>query len=239
MSTMDNKSNYQDDLAGIKGMPQHPKDSPFIVPSNYFQDLEDKIMERIEVIDRSEKSLTVPPAYFDTLAQRIMERIDKEESVAVPIVRLSDDVDHPFLEKLKEVAPTSGFTVPDYYFEKLNTTLQQHLGTGQGNDVEEFQKIIPLNKRKSKFTSWLGYIAAACIAVSLGTYTFFQLQTPTMNSFEKELNAISDSEIVSYLEYYSEPGDGAIFEAQFEGEQGTDQSNFSKEDIEAYLDYSI
>jgi|GEM_PF-1884557 len=233
---MDNRSNYSDDLAGIKGMPVHPKDNPFIVPANYFNALEDKIMQRVVAITDAEKSFSVPESYFDGLTKKILERIHQEEQESTSIFSLSDDEQNPFLEKLREIVPNAGYTVPDNYFEELNTKLK-HTIPSDTAEHEELEKVIPFRKKKSKFTSWIGYVAAACIAISLGTYTFLQLNAA--NSFEKKLEHISNSDIVSYLEYYSEPGDGAIFEAQFEGVQQIDKSNFSEEDIEAYLDYSI
>ncbi|GAA4796562.1 hypothetical protein GCM10023231_26310 [Olivibacter ginsenosidimutans] len=227
---MDNKRFYQDDLEGVKGMPLNPKDLPFIVPNDYFSTLETKIRHRIRVISATEKCFKVPKHYFETLPSRIQERIAFEEQ--------ADTNQEPsFIEQLKVTAPTSGFSIPNGYFDDLNTAIVQAVDD-QPEQKNKQANVIPLQKRRARPATWIGYVAAACIAISIGTYTFFQLHHTT-DTFENRLKNIPDNDIVSYLEYYSESGDGAAFETQFEGVLQLDEKHFSDEEIEAYLANSI
>jgi len=232
---MDNKSYYQDDLAGIKGMPLNPKDIPFIVPNDYFSTLETKIIRRVKTVSATEKSFAVPDQYFETLAARIQAKIKLAEQESPIDVHLNEDDDEGlFIKRLKEIAPSAGFSVPDGYFEALNTKMQHAADALASPDMP--QKVIPIN-RKKKASAWISYVAAACIAIGIGTYTFFQMNT--VNTFESSIKKIPDSDIVSYLEYYNESGDGAILETQFDGILQLNEQHFSEEEIEAYLDYSI
>lgn len=226
---MDNKSNYQDDLKSIKGAPANPKDMPFVVPGDYFSQLEAKILMRVRIITDTEKSFTIPDLYFTSLPDKIRQRIQFEEQED----RLADVIgnDDTFIKNLKDWVPEAGFTTPTSYFETSRKQMVEAVFEENKND-----QVIPFMQRRASHT-WIKYAAAACIAVCIGIYAFFQLNTP--DSFEKRLNNIPESDIVSYLEYYNEFGDGAAFEAQFDGVLQLDKELYSEEEIEAYLDYSI
>ncbi|MEH6308171.1 hypothetical protein RYH73_21115 [Olivibacter sp. CPCC 100613] len=230
---MDNKSNYQDDLASIKGMLANPKDTPFIVPNGYFNTLETNIMKRISVISDTEKSFGVPEGYFESLSEHIFAKI-KKENYATPINSFDKTEHHPFIKVLKEKVSTPGFTTPQNYFDELSQKINREIAPSV--EKEKSKEIIFPIRRKNRILSWIGYAAAACIAISLGIYGFLQYQS---NTFERTLKSIPDSEIVNYLQYYSEPGDAAFLEAQFDDVIQMDKPQFSEEDIEAYLDYSI
>ncbi|MGK9116985.1 hypothetical protein KXS00_03430 [Olivibacter jilunii] len=234
MSTMDNERNYRDDLAGIQGVPPNPKDTPFIVPTDYFDRLEANIMQRVSIISDMEKSFTVPKGYFESLSDHIIAKIEKEDNLTLANSTFEDTEYHPFIEKLREKVTTSGFVTPQNYFDQLDKKINQAIVSTAKN--EKTREIAFPIRRKNRNLTWIGYAAAACIAIGLGVYGFFQYQS---NNFERTLKSIPDNEIVNYLEYYSEPGDAAFLEAQFDGVIQMDKPKFSEEDIEAYLDYSI
>ncbi len=225
MSTMDSKSNYQNDLEGIPGLPSNIRDNPFIVPTDYFNRVEIKIRQRIKIIDETEKSFVVPEHYFESLQDRILARLDQEEQVQ----------EDPFIQQLKQTLPDSGFSVPTGYFEQVNDKIKERLFLP--DEKGESYPVIPLNGRKRGFIlSWIQYAAAACVILSVGIYGIVRYQSA---SFDRKLETISDQAILEYLEYYSEPGDGAIIEAQFDDAFPTDGSHLSNEEIQTYLDNSI
>jgi len=201
---------------------------PFVVPGDYFSQLEAKIMQRVRVIADTEKSFTIPDLYFTSLPNKIQQRIQLEEKED----RFGDLEENgdSFINHLKASMSGTGFSIPTGYFE---TSYQQTTEAVTGKDKNE--KIVSMPQRKSN--AWIKYATAACVAVCMGVYAFMQLNTP--DSFEKRLNNIPESDIVSYLEYYNEFGDGAAFEAQFDGVLQLDKELYSEEEIEAYLDYSI
>jgi len=244
MSTKDNRSNHNDDLKGIQGISINPMDTPFIVPENYFDFLPAKIQRRIKVIEDTTSSFTLPEGYFDSLSERIEAKIEESEfenaeeqnnDLAVDDYSFIKEIS--FISELKSKIPAAGFETPPSYFENLTKKIEESI---KEQVSEESVVSIHLQKeRKVKRLTWIGYAAAACIAFSIGAYAFFQLNS--VNNFQKKLHNISENEIVSYLEYYTEPGDvtNNILETEFEGAVQTNKAKFSEEDIEAYLDYSI
>lgn len=233
MSTMDNKRNYRDDLAGIRGIPLNPKDTPFIVPTGYFNTLENSIIQRIHVISDTEQSFKVPEQYFESLGERILAKIERE-GLHAEVDNSSHDNLESFIEKLKEDASAPGFFAPPNYFDGLSQKITQ--AVADLKEEEEPKEIILPTRRKKLTLSWISYAAAACLLIGLGVYSFFQYQS---NNFDHRLKSIPANEIVNYLEYYSEPGDAAFLEVQFDDVIQMDKPKFSEEDIEAYLDYSI
>src|SRR5690606_14628989 len=82
---------------------------------------------------------------------------------------------------------------------------------------------------------WLQYAAAACMAVVLSIIGYFGLVNQREND---HLDAVSDQEILSYLEFYGEPADITyITEYLKEDERdiAEELNELSDEDIEAYL----
>lgn len=244
MNRKDNKSNHNDDLKGIHDVSINLMDTPFIVPESYFDTLPARIQRRINVIEDTASSFALPEGYFDSLSERIQARVmeselenAEEQNEDLTVNDYSFIKEISFINELKDKVPTTGFETPSNYFENLTEKIEESVKEQRNN--KESAVLINLHKeRKLKKLTWMGYAAAACIAISIGAYAFFQLNS--VNSFQKKLHNISENEIVSYLEYYTEPGDATtILETEFEGAVQTNKANFSEEDIEAYLDYSI
>lgn len=242
MNTQDDRSKHNDDLNGIKGISVNLKEMPFIVPENYFDSLSSKIQQRIEIIESSESSFAVPEGYFDTLSERIRKKITQGEHENTnaqneyPLVNEYDSNEEiSFINELKATVSTAGFETPVNYFENLTGNIEESI---KKHSSAEIVTLRDSHKRKKiRPLTWIGYAAAACIAISVSAYAFFQVNS--VDSFQNRLDNISENEIVSYLEYYTEPGDVTMLETQFEGAAQTNEADFSKEDIEAYLDYSI
>lgn len=243
MSTKDNRSNHNDDLKGIQDISINPMDTPFIVPENYFDVLPTKIQRRIKLIEDTTSSFSLPAGYFDSLSERIQAKIEESElenadeqnnDLAVNDYSFIKEIS--FISELKNKIPTTGFETPPSYFENLTNKIEESIK--EQVSKESVVSIHLQKERKVKRLTWIGYAAAACIAISIGTYAFFQLNS--VNNYQNKLHSISENEIVSYLEYYTEPGDVTnILETEFEGAVQTNKEKFSEEDIEAYLDHSI
>ncbi|QNL49443.1 hypothetical protein H8S90_22380 [Olivibacter sp. SDN3] len=222
---MDNKNNRHQDWEN-KQITGILNSNPFIVPENYFNSLEIKIKQRIKVVNETKDFLKVPEGYFDTLQQRIHNRINQTE--------LGKADDPSFVSELKNKAPTAGYTLPVDYFEGLTNKINRAVDSQTSKTVE--QKASKGIKRM--WSTWIGYAAAACLAITVGVYTFSPTNTP--NSLQQRFHNIPENEIISYLEYYTEPADlSVIDDMQLEESFQATERYFTEEDIEAYLDYNI
>ncbi len=128
-------------------------------------------------------------------------------------------------EKLKENIPHDGFTVPEGYFNKLHGTIRQRTGTATP------VKTIRLRK-------WISYAAAACVTIGISIGALLHIQQPNGN-FEHRISRLSETEIISYLEYYSEQGDLSLLADGLPVELGSFSDHLSEEDIENYLNQTI
>src|SRR5690606_31274021 len=86
------------------------------------------------------------------------------------------------------------FTVPADYFSESQTAIL--------NRAIPDQAAPPIRKMAPR--RWLQYAAAACVAVALSVTGYFRLADQQEND---HLEAVSDQEILSYLELYGEPAD--------------------------------
>lgn len=227
MNAMDNKNNQHQDWEN-RQIPDILNSNPFIVPDNYFNSLEVKIKQRIKVIAETEASLRVPEGYFDTLKESIHERINQTEQITI--------AEPSFASDLKHLVPNSGYTLPTNYFEELTNKVNHAIDIQRSESVEGKTKAT--KSIKMMWRTWISYAAAACLAITVGTYTFFQMNTP--HSLQQQFLSIPENEIISYLEYYTEPGDFSVIDdIQLEESFQATERYFTEEDIEAFLDYNI
>ena len=176
------------------------------VPAGYFDSLAGNIMNRIKAetaIDQDPVFMpelkkinvfTVPQGYFDTLATETVSRIDTVNT-----------------EFLADVKNKTVFEVPQGYFEQLSGSILQKVKAEQ-----QPAKVISMGNRPSVFK----YAAAAVITGILGLTLFNAMFKPAKEnisgietaavisegkkiaadgSFDKELESITDEDIVSYL----------------------------------------
>lgn len=187
---------------------------PMDVPEGYFDGLADNIMSRI----RSEEQLvestapaflqparhinvyTVPGGYFDTLGTEIMNKINRSANQ-----QNGEGEESMLLNGIKHI---NVFDVPAGYFESFPDLIMQNLPVRA--------KVISMNRRPAFYL----YAVAAVLTGILGFSLMTFLDNKSGNSFsssanlvaineanrilkngdfEKEMDAISDDAIVSYL----------------------------------------
>ncbi|MFT3982132.1 MAG: hypothetical protein QM687_16810 [Ferruginibacter sp.] len=181
----------------------------FTVPGGYFEQLPGAILGRIHTGEAAQTGVlagignknvfTVPEGYFEGLSSRIMASLNNEtvqdETLAVSAL-------------VAGIGNKNVFTVPGGYFEQLQISVP-------GKNVAP-AKVVRMGVRKTI----LRYAAAAVVTGLLAVSALFvynnnktikpdaetvQLMAEAKkinqtNSFDKELNSISDADIVNYLE---------------------------------------
>src|SRR5690606_25708069 len=176
---------------------------------------------------------TVPDLYFERLNRITLQRCQHveatEAALTVPteyFVQLQERILSKVAEeKLRKKISEPGFTVPEHYF----TTLQK----ATVDKVIRRQTTPPVRSLFSR--SWIRYAAAACIIMALSISGYFRfINTPAESH---HLDAVSDQEILSYLEFYGEPSDITYLTEYLKEERNIadELNNLSEEDIEAYL----
>ncbi len=129
-------------------------------------------------------------------------------------------------EKLKGRVPHDGFTTPEGYFDRLHHTIQQRAVAAA----------VPV--KTMRLRTWISVAAAACVTIGISIVALLQLQQPNSH-VEHRISRLSDTEIISYLEYYSEQGDLSLIADGLPAETGFLNEQFSDEDIENYLNQTI
>jgi len=141
MKLEDSDMEWEKDAPTLAAM---QKVNPFVVPTRYFESLDDLVNTRILIESarfETTEEFKIPANYFEKLSSRV------EEKIAI--------------QNIQSLVPLPGLSVPDEYFKDLSERIQTKL-TEQS----------PLRK-KSIFKSWISYSAAACITIVLGTAVYF------------------------------------------------------------------
>jgi len=176
----------------------------FTVPDGYFSSLSSDMLHivkdqnTINELDIPVLDMKVPDGYFDGLADVIMGKIKLEEAG-----NLSEPAFLPALTR-KNV-----FSVPEGYFEGLAENILMKL-------PQQPAKLVAMKPRASFFkyalaaaiTGVLGFSLFSVFNKKTGTETMSQ-QTSTVidiakgilknNSFDKEMDALADDDIINYL----------------------------------------
>ncbi len=192
-----------------------PKATGCAVPNGYFETLSDSIWQKIH----AEQNMSLPTGYFDGLAGNVMAKIKSEENELENIA--------PTLFALPKSMP---YAVPAGYFEQLNYSVPQ-------------VKVVKINWFKSiKF-------AAAAILVGVLAFGGIQLMNPKekldnavveglhiaqKNSFDAELQKISDEDIIQYLQNSSEDLDAESIALLVDAEK-TENVNDEDATLDSYL----
>ena len=184
MSDMENK----DWLNDYKLLKQVSDANPFMVPSGYFDNLEERIVSGKNLEEFKNNGLTggftVPGNYFEELTANIQSRLTIEE-----VVNKKD----------------AGFTVPEGYFNQLNKsivdkTVNSRNASGNGMVIRLFA------------SAAFKYATAACFALVLGGGILLnELTDPAYihkNSFlHKQLSNVPIDDIKNYLQLNVDAGD--------------------------------
>ena len=181
---MENK----DWLNDYKLLKQVSDANPFMVPSGYFDNLEERIVSGKNLEEFKNNGLTggftVPGNYFEELTANIQSRLTIEE-----VVNKKD----------------AGFTVPEGYFNQLNKsivdkTVNSRNASGNGMVIRLFA------------SAAFKYATAACFALVLGGGILLnELTDPAYihkNSFlHKQLSNVPIDDIKNYLQLNVDAGD--------------------------------
>ena len=190
-----------------------PYVNPFHIDNEYFESILPELKARIaaDSFYVFASPLTVPEGYFEGLAGNVLQKIREEENNTVDELRRLSPM-------IAAIGKKNIFTVPVGYFEELKMAAIK----------ETPAKVFKMNPARSVFR----YAAAAVITGLLGLSVINIVdkngikdsieQTATVNiqqtaneilktgSFEKELNTLSDSDIITYLKDNGEDVNAAL-----------------------------
>ncbi len=176
------------------------KDKPaFKVPQNYFEELPESILAAVNPAAEPELSesiskqqFKVPKGYFNQLSDNILNKIKAAEEESL----------NPLLEQMRH---EEIFTVPEGYFENLSDEI---LRKAKGEDEEAIiRQLEPMLEEAgvSRFSLSRVLSIAAVFAVLLFGLWFVQPAANPAQSqtFEDQLAALSDDDILEYLDDHS------------------------------------
>lgn len=152
------------------------RDTPFSVPSGYFEALSESLKAQAlleSVRFENEEEFKLPENYFEQLPGRIEDRIA--------------------VEKIQQLVPSEGYSVPDTYFSQLSVRIHSR--------IKEESSVV---KRKTVFSTWASYSAAAAITMLVGTVIYFNTTGYTLG---KQLSDVPEQEIINYLQIHSTVND--------------------------------
>lgn len=107
---MNEKNTYFDDL-GSNNLPESIRINPFVVPSDFFSQQEEEILNQIKLQEQVKPELnletSIPSNYFAELENSIIAKISEQN--------------------LKEMVPTDGFTTPENYFDSFEVNIKNSI----------------------------------------------------------------------------------------------------------------
>ncbi|PSL49821.1 hypothetical protein CLV51_1011158 [Chitinophaga niastensis] len=226
---MKKQTDITNELMQIAPAANWPADAPFTVPAGYFDQLPAAIITQIRLQEhRSENPVahnnpfTTPSGYFDQLPQTILQRIKAMDvnPVQEELASLS-----PFMAAIPRQVP---FSVPEGYFDALQATIPVPAA--------------PLKVAyRSSVSRWMKWTVAACLTAFMGTSALLFLANTHNNNIERQLESLSDQDIVNYLSTHTDAFDNdAIFATAANAEAAPgEQSQLNEavplEAIEKYL----
>lgn len=216
------------------GLPEALRANPYRVPDGYFKSLHLRTIIKCRDTENIGSSLGVPAGYFEQLADSITAKVAEQtlrasvsgSGFSVP-QGYFNDAEQVLMAAAKIDAADTGFTVPAHYFDTLSHRIgaRTHQATA--------------HVRKLRRPTWLGYAAAAGIAVVLGLVTMLNI-TNDSSGGASPLASVSDEQIVDYLELYGPPNDMMYISEQLDDVDGRSLGEgISDEDIEAYLNHTL
>jgi len=123
--------------------------NPFVVPANYFNEMQGQIMDKIRLDEfktsHPKQEFTVPDNYFNELEQNIQSRIaidevlNNEKGFTIP-EGYFDELEQNIQSRIAidgVLNNEKGFTIPEGYFDELEQNIQSRIAIAQ-NIEEEF-----------------------------------------------------------------------------------------------------
>jgi hypothetical protein len=200
----------------------------YSVPQGYFENLSEKIIsgniKSSEIFSEtnaisalvagigSKNIFNVPQEYFNHLSENIFALASGKNEVTSEVSEISTLV--------AGIGNKNVYSIPQGYFENLAGHIHQKKETATA------AKVVTMKSRAGSFK----YAAAAAVTGIIGLSLFFMLNKPgsikgdaetlaavkagteilKQNSFDKEMNSISDDAIVSFLESKGENVEAAL-----------------------------
>lgn len=156
-----------------------PRTTPYRVPDNYFDDLQEHINQSIfmdGLMQKENQGFIVPQNYFEHLSEQIESKIA--------------------LGNIKSLAETAGFKTPVNYFDKLNAQI-----------LSKTSAAIPQTKVVRLWaTDLMKYASAACIIVLTASGLYFNQQSTIKQNRTAELASeqmlydIDESVIIEHIQ---------------------------------------
>ncbi|TCC86983.1 hypothetical protein EZ428_22520 [Pedobacter frigiditerrae] len=157
-----------------------PRTTPYSVPDNYFNELQNRINQSVFVdglMQKENQGFNVPQNYFEDLANQIESRIASAQ--------------------IKSLVKTDGFKTPANYFETLQADiLSKTSGTTQET---KFVRLWGSDLMK--------YASAACLFMVIGSGLYFTQQSKVTQTASLELakeQALYDIDESTILEHIQE-----------------------------------
>ena len=175
----------------------------------------------------------VPAGYFENLPEQVMQRIRTQE--ADPVQEELEALS-PLLATARRQQPLSA---PEGYFNDLATRILAGVSQAQ----EAPARIVPIRSRR-RYLSWA---VAASLLVLIGVSSLFLLRRNTgAGNLDSQLAALSDQEIVEYLQTHSDAFDNEAILSNVSNVEVADElpkmstslSDLPTDAIEKYLENS-
>ena len=145
---MKKESNDMEWMEEYPALKQVSPVSPFVVPTGYFEGLEEEVMGHIRLLELGKttgnEGFTVPENYFDELQQNIQSRIAIEHALAggksftVP-ENYFDGLQQNIQSRItieQALAGEKSFTVPESYFDELQQNIQSRITIEEALNTE-------------------------------------------------------------------------------------------------------
>ncbi|POY38344.1 hypothetical protein C3K47_02805 [Solitalea longa] len=160
-----------------KNLPQPEQTSPFTVPENYFNSLNDRIWERIKMEDAglniegltNENPFKLPETYFENLSSKIKDQLDTGDE---------EDV-HLSIPGLNNINP---FTAPTDYFDELPTTIEERV----------FSEIADIELENANQTFIRRFYRLAIAACFTALASWFGYNIYQVNQLDKQMNSTAN-----------------------------------------------
>lgn len=157
---MNKKDEYMEWEMEASHLASLPRTTPYLVPDNYFDDLQARINQSVFVdglMQKEDQGFTVPQNYFEHLSEQIESKIA--------------------LDNIKSLAETDGFKTPVDYFDKLNAQI-----------LSKTSAAVPKTKVVSLWASdFMKYASAACIIVLTASGLYINQQSTIKQNLTAEL----------------------------------------------------
>lgn len=217
---MQEENTYNTGFEGLKNLSKTVHVNPFVVPSDFFEEQENKVKDLIKLEHNVPKSILkgfiVPDSYFENLERSIKSEIaicQAEENLKSSFqsqgFSTPDDYFNEFENQLftrikehslKATVNKDGFTVPEGYFDRLSEKIKDQV---EKSTIKQ-PVIVSLKKKRLYWTKFSA--AAIIILIGVGTVlSYFQLENSFMILPKTtvhstiNLNKISDDELLNYL----------------------------------------